>query len=149
QSIAAEQGEIDPPGIDSQGVDAAMLAGTAPQGREHFRVEPQDIPVHGAESVHRPVRKTVHDFQPQLPAVKKAEQAAAALRAQIDGEKLFHCLHARPVLRGGSQKLQIIVQWPMTIACGLLATRSTDDHKWPGDSSSNSAMARPSMISTS
>ena len=56
----------------------------------------------------------MHDFQPQLAAVKKAEQSPAALGAQVDGQKFLHCLHAKPILRGGSQKLQIIVQWQMT-----------------------------------
>ena len=62
-AAAAYQREIHSPGVDAQSVDAAMLCRTAPQSRQHFRVEPQDVPVEAAQCTYWSVGKAMHDFE--------------------------------------------------------------------------------------
>ena len=53
RAVAAEQGEVDAPGIDADAVDAAMLRRALRSVVQHFAVEAQHVPVQRVERAHR------------------------------------------------------------------------------------------------
>ncbi len=56
-AAAAEQGEIDAPGIDAERVDAAVFRRAAPQPLQHLVMEAQHVPVQRIEDAHRRLAK--------------------------------------------------------------------------------------------
>ena len=89
RAAAAQQREIDAPGIDAEAVDAAVLRRALAQGRQHFAVEPQHVPVQRIEGADGAVGEAVDDFELEALAVEAAEDAAAALGAEVEGEEFL------------------------------------------------------------
>src|SRR5262245_9527167 len=85
---AAQQSEIDSPGVHTHAVDAAELSRRLAQPGDHFAVEAQHVPMQGIERGGGNVRKAMHVLQFEATAVEQAEHPAAALGAKIEGQNL-------------------------------------------------------------
>ncbi len=70
RAVAAQQGEIDTPGIDAESVEWAVLARAQPQRLQHLAVQSQGIPMQRVEGAHRPVGEAVNHFQTQLRTIE-------------------------------------------------------------------------------
>src|SRR5262249_11985209 len=93
RAVAAEQGEIHAPGVHADARQFAMLDGRLAQRGEHFAPEPQHVPVHRAERLHRTVGEAMHHVQAEPGAVERGHQTAAALGAEVEGEDLGRRWH--------------------------------------------------------
>ena len=87
-AVAAQQGEIHAPGVDADAVDRRRaLPAHRRSAVEHFGVEVQHVPVQRVQGAHGPVGEAVKDFQAQMLTVKQAEDAPAALGAEVEGKQ--------------------------------------------------------------
>ena len=75
---AAQQAEIDAPGVDAHADDLAAQAGPGgPHPLPHVGPQPQQVPIHPAASFDRTVFEAVDLFQPQLAGRRTAPPRAA------------------------------------------------------------------------
>ena len=88
RAVAAEQGEIDAPGVDADAASSCRRARQAPCAgpRASRSYEPQHVPVQRVERAHRAVGEAVDLPEPDSLA-NLAQHDAPALGAQIDRGK--------------------------------------------------------------
>src|SRR5262249_33457115 len=89
RAIAAKQGKIDAPGIDTNAIGATVFRGALPECLQHVRVQPQDIPMQRVQGADRAVRETVYDLQVEPMPIELPQHAAAALRTQVKSQKFL------------------------------------------------------------
>ena len=86
QAVAAQQCEIDAPGIDADAVeDEFALAGGDGDAVLNLVPQPQDVPVERALHADRRIGKAVELLHGQSVAGEAAQQRAPTLGAEIDG----------------------------------------------------------------
>ena len=89
RAVAAEQGEIDAPGVDADAVDAPHLAAAMrrPCSISLYRRSTSQCSVSSVRD--GAVGEAVHHLQREPLAVEPAEDAAAALGAEVEGEDVL------------------------------------------------------------
>src|SRR5262245_36231154 len=93
RAVAAEQCEVNAPGIDAHAGKLAVLGVGFAQACDHFAVEAEHVPVQGVERLHSAIGETVDNVETEFLAVKLADESAPAFRAEIEGEDLLGCRH--------------------------------------------------------
>ncbi len=88
-AAAAEQGEINAPGIDAQTIDAAVSGRAQPQRLEQRIVESENVPMQAIQRADGAVGEAVDYLQFQLRTIENADDAAAALGAEIESQELL------------------------------------------------------------
>jgi hypothetical protein len=90
-SVRAQQGKIDPPGIDADSIQGDFSVPAANSQRvANFVIKPERVPIKPSRELHRSIVKTVQLFELQFSRVESAQDGPPALGAQVDRKKPVH-----------------------------------------------------------
>ena len=81
---------------------AAVVGGALAERGEHLGVEAEDVPVQRVEGADGPVGEAVDDFEAEPRPVEQAEDAAAALGAEVERQEFLGCGHRKWLVVSGS-----------------------------------------------
>ncbi len=107
-TVSPQKPEIHSPGIHPDAGDRPMLRCLA-HALQHLPIQTKNIPVKRIERLHRPVGETMEDFKIEALAVEQAQEAAAALGAQIEGEDFFAGSHGFGPTQERNEELAVIL----------------------------------------